>query len=56
MAIYKYSETLLLEIYIYIFVLTPDLRTVFIYSATEFLHYSPTINLLLFLILINGYI
>jgi hypothetical protein len=49
----KHSEPLLLENYVYIVVLTPDLRRVFFYNATELLYYSSTIKFLLALILME---
>ena len=55
-AIWEYSEPLLLEIYIYIAILASDLQTVSIYNIIKFLYNSSTIKLLLLLILINDYI
>lgn len=50
----KHSEPLLLENYIYIVALTPNLQKVSVYRSTEFLHHSSTTELLLLLILIKG--
>ena len=49
----KHSEVLLLENYVRIVALAPDLRKVHLYSATEFLYYNSTIELLLLLMLIK---
>jgi hypothetical protein len=49
----KHSEPLLPENYVRIVALSPDLWTVSIYSATEFLHHSSTIELLSLLKLIK---
>jgi len=52
-ATYKHSKLLLLENYVRIVALAPDLRKVHLYSATEFLYYNSTIELLLLLMLIK---
>jgi hypothetical protein len=50
----EHSKPLPLENHVRIVALTPDLRRVSFYSATEFLLHSSTIDLLLFLILTKG--
>ncbi len=54
MAILKHFEPLLLEYYVRIVALTPELRKVSFYRVTEFLKHRSTIEILLFLILIRG--
>lgn len=54
MATPEHSEPLPLENYVRIVALTPNLQRVFFYSATEFLHHSSTIELLLSLITYKG--
>ena len=49
----KYSKPFLLEHYICIITLTPNLQKVSIYSIIEFLYYISTIKLVLLLILIK---
>ena len=53
-AISKYFKTLALQHYVYNVAVAPDLRKVFLYSATNYLHHSSTIKLLLLLIIIKG--
>ncbi len=50
----KHSETLLLENYVRIVALAPDLQKVSFHSAIEFLSHSSTIKLLLLLIFMKG--
>ena len=50
----KHSKPLLLENYVYIVALAPDLRKVSVYCGTEFLYYSFTTKPFLLLILIKG--
>jgi hypothetical protein len=49
----EHPETLVIENCVYVAALTPDMRRVYFYSATEFLPHGSTIEVLLSLILIN---
>ena len=51
----KYLEPLLLENYIYVIALAPDLQRVSLHGVIEFLYHSSTIELLSLLILINKF-
>jgi hypothetical protein len=50
----EHSEPLPLENHVHMVALTPDLQRVPFYSVTDFLHHSPTIELLLSPVLIKG--
>ena len=50
----RHLKPLLLEYYIIIVALTPDLKRVFFYSLTEFLYHSSMTELILPLILNKG--
>ena len=50
----QHSEPLLLENYVHIVVLAPNLRKVSFYGVIEFLNHISTIELLPFLILYKG--
>ena len=53
-ATFRYFKPLLLEIYVRVVALAPDLQRVPFYNIIKFLYYSSTIKLLLLLILIKG--
>jgi hypothetical protein len=54
MATPRHPKSLLLENHVRIVTLTSDLQRVSFYNITDFLYYSSTTKLLLFLILIKG--
>ena len=54
MATPKHSKPLLLEIYVYVIALAPNLQRIPFNSIIKFFYYSSTIKLLLLLILIKG--